>query len=153
MDMRKIKPSGLFLAEILISILFFSLSAAVCVRFFVQSNTMISAAEETEIASEKCVSVTELMESTETVEEFCALLKDTFGIYPEFGKKMNLGYNENHEPADTEKAVYILNMEMTKDGDIILLNMQYVRTKDEKPVYSLQAAHHYPLEVSDGKNQ
>jgi len=153
MGIRKIQPSGLFLVEILISILFFSLFSAVCVQFFVHSSKMIQTAEETEKAAEKCASLAELMESADTAEEFFSLLKNSFGIHPEYGKDMKLGFNENYELTDSERATHILLFHLTEEGDILQLNMKFVRTKDEIPVYSLIAEHHYPLEVSDEQGQ
>lgn len=153
MSKKSFRPSGLFLAEILISILLFAVSAAVCVQLFVQSQKLTTDANEAEKACELCASMAELMDSAGSAEEFCALLKDTFGVSAECGKQIRLGYNADNELTDPKAAEHILIMDLSEEGDIVKLKMNFVRTKDEETVYSLMAEHHYPLEVTDAQRQ
>lgn len=62
--MRRIRHSrsGLFLMELMISILFFAFTAGICIRFFVKSHDMSQAAKNLYQAQQEAASMAELLE-------------------------------------------------------------------------------------------
>lgn len=64
------RPSTLFLMELIISILFFSLAAAVCVQFLAKSHTISRSSSLLRNAEEHCTSVAEMLIVSDGMEDF-----------------------------------------------------------------------------------
>ena len=62
---RKNRPrsSSLFLMELILAILFFSIASAVCVQFFVKSHLLSRSSDALNYAANECASVAELLDT------------------------------------------------------------------------------------------
>lgn len=77
---NRARSSTLFLVELIIAILFFTVCSAVCVQFFVKSHTLSRQAVELNCAVNECSTAAELIQSGRTEGEILNALKS---IYPE----------------------------------------------------------------------
>ena len=68
MKQQNHKRSGIFLLEIMIAILFFALTGAVCLRTFVKAHTLSTQATETEQALSRLEDVAGLLNTIDAAE-------------------------------------------------------------------------------------
>lgn len=110
---RQNTRSSLFLIELILAILFFSLASAVCIQVFVKAHFMSQSARELTLGSNYASSAAEVLAHTdgsyEAVKELLpkALKKDgsIFFCYDKDGKSCS-----------QKEAVYYLNIEQTVSG-------------------------------------
>ena len=78
---RKNRPraSSLFLMELIIAILFFSIASAVCVQFFVKSHLLSRDADALNHAVNECSSVAEALSTADSISSGLSLLSQ---LYP-----------------------------------------------------------------------
>lgn len=79
---RKNRPraSSLFLMELILAILFFSIASAVCVQFFVKSHLLSRDADALNHAVNECSNIAEILNTTDSISEGVSLLKQ---LYPD----------------------------------------------------------------------
>ena len=71
------KRSSLFLLELIIAILFFSLTSAVCVQIFVRAHLISRQTREENIALEKISGVTEVFLAGDSIQDLPGVTSDT----------------------------------------------------------------------------
>ncbi|MBQ8596847.1 MAG: hypothetical protein IJ409_03575 [Lachnospiraceae bacterium] len=102
--------TGLFLMELIIAILFFSVSGAICVQLFVQSHITSKDSVELNHAVEWCQNVAEAFYGCEgNPEEMMALFENSYvGDMAEAGNTFYLNFNEDFQPTPVvwEKSSY-----------------------------------------------
>lgn len=105
--------SSLFLLELILAILFFSIASAVCVQLFVKSHLLSKDAEILSIAVNECSDAAEIILSADTASE---VLERLYAAYPDAEKpnhQMTIPYDENYDlnvsfSAGTENKVDVL---------------------------------------------
>ena len=119
MKMRQSSKSSLFLLELMISVIFFALTAAGCVQIFVKAHQFSEQAQQLDLA----VSIAEsLAEEYSAKEE-----KDTVRYYDAFGEK-----------CQEEEAAYCAKIEQKKEDGKRQIQITVMDTeKKETPVYTL----------------
>lgn len=149
---RKNRPrsSSLFLMELILAILFFSIASAVCVQFFVKSHLLSQDSNTLNHAANECASVAELLDTAETIDDCISLLNRSYpdGAYP--GKsgsnesteaEIAIYYDESFLPCSAEATVYTLSLSMQRSGQMIIADMEFCNTDSDR-LYSLQTKHH-----------
>lgn len=71
------KRSSLFLLELIIAILFFSLTSAVCVQIFVRAHLISRQTREQNMALEKISGVTEVFLTGDSIQDLPGVISDT----------------------------------------------------------------------------
>ena len=61
---NRAKSSSLFLLELILAILFFSIASAVCVQFFVKSHLLSQESRELQVSANEVSSIAELMNAS-----------------------------------------------------------------------------------------
>ena len=130
---NRARSSSLFLLELIIAILFFSVASAVCVQFFVKSHTMSQQSQAMNFAVGECSSIAEIVQASDNEKEIVSLVKN---IYPDVdvnsdGKYTNL--NIYIEPA------YCINADFTTIDGMIDCNIS--AEKDNQSIYELEVKH------------
>ncbi len=153
------RSSSLFLMELILAILFFSVASAVCVEFFVKSHLLSRDSEVLTHAVNECAGAAEIICTSESLEESIHLLMQCYpeGEYPEMEDwteekdlvqvDISLYYDTDHMPCGLDAAEYILAICLTREAQMIRADFEMCRNADmqEAPViYRLQAKHHIP---------
>ena len=139
--MRKNSSSSLFLMELIIAILFFSLASTVCIQLFVKAHLL----------TEKSVNINQSILWTQNLAEgFLNSNGDLAGMKELFDEKSELGEDHislcfdsdwNPVAAGTDSARYEVKLQLTAT-DTSLVTAQIVstdlkQTAETEPVYSL----------------
>lgn len=133
---RKSKTS-LFLMELVITILFFSMSAAVCMQLFVKSHILGQQTQELNHAVCEAQGFAEVMRGTDgTLEEIVALYPDAITDGETF---FEVYYDEDFKKCDFSGAVYVADVTLTPNGAIQNMDIKIVRLSDYEEIYTLNA--------------
>lgn len=116
---RPVKRSSLFLLELIIAILFFSLASAVCVQFFVKSRIISEDTKNLNIAVQQVSSQAELFLAGQEVAE-------------------NVYYDENWAECEREAAVFCLTATLEeKENGRFQVGTFSVTDDKKKEIYTL----------------
>lgn len=116
------KRSGIFLLEIMIAILFFALTSAVCLRSFVKAHTLSTQAAETEQALSRLEDVAELLNAIDASDlkdekAFSEKIKTEFPVCEMNGRNAVIYYDTNWKVCQPEKAFYQIQLQTTDTED------------------------------------
>ncbi len=138
--MQPSRRSSLFLLELMIAILLFILSAAICIQVFVKAHTIevkSTNLNEAVLASE---SVAEIFRSE---EDFEMLLSDTLQADKLADDRFQIYYDKNWEITSQSDSAYVLEVTLSEETNFQIGNIIVARnTKDESqskstPIYEL----------------
>ncbi|MCR5501603.1 MAG: hypothetical protein K6F53_01190 [Lachnospiraceae bacterium] len=135
--------ASLFLMELIMSILFFSLSAAVCVQLFVRSHTLSRDSLQLNYA---VIASESMAETFYAADGDLAALKATLpdSYYNEARHTVNIYYDSSFRPINindfTYTGRYILSGTLSEDGDLKILTITYTDKKANKEIYSIAPA-------------
>lgn len=149
---RKNRPrsSSLFLMELILAILFFSIASAVCVQFFVRSHLLSRDSNALNHAANECSSVAEVLDTAETVADCISLLNRLYpdGTYPNDSLDSEsseagimIYYDKNFLPCEAESSMYTLSLNIHHSGQMIIADMEFCN-KDSNELFALQTEHH-----------
>lgn len=119
---RQNTRSSLFLIELILAILFFSLASAVCVQVFVKAHFISQSAAELTLGVNCASSAAEVLAHTDGSYEafkelFPQALKDKEGIY--------LCYDQDGNICSEEEVVYYLRIQESVSGNIRSAHIQF----------------------------
>lgn len=144
--------SSLFLLELILAILFFSIASAVCVQFFVKSHLLSQDARKLNISVNEISSTAELIQVSEDIQSAIDLIHTE---YPDSEasdvSKIFVYYDSDFLPCAKAGAVYCLETSFTQKDFMLdaMLNMK--EQKDGKSIYSLTISHHLQRRAGDGQ--
>ena len=158
----------MFLMELLIAILFFSVASAVCVQIFVKSHITTQNAAALNDAVINCESIADLSASTSSLEEAGTLIGE---LYPEADVADHtylIAYDQNDAVVSTDDPevsyMQIIRLSLSDPDASMLITDQYylaadpsISAADFDPeaisdanlIYSLQTEHHFALHSGD----
>ena len=129
--------SSLFLMEMIVTILFFSLAAAVCVKCFVSAHMMGKETYELNHAIAIATGYAEVMRGTD------GDIDSIQAVYPDSvkgdGSYLMLFYDSEFNPCDPDLAVYAGDVTLTPNGAIQNMHVKIVRVEDSTIIYELDA--------------
>ena len=149
---RKNRPrsSSLFLMELILAILFFSVASAVCVQFFVKSHLLSQDSNALNHAANECANVAEVLDTAETVADGITLLNhlypdnaytDNSQDNPSTEAEITIYYDENFLPCGAEASMYTLSLYIQHSGQMMTADMEFCN-KDSHELYQLHTEHH-----------
>ncbi len=114
--------SSIFLMEIIIAILFFSLVSATCLQIFVRSHNLSKETTALNMSVSLCSSVAEIIKSADTPEDALETLKKEYPMGSVDNNMALLAYSKDWEPCSTDDAdcgyqVLVTCMTSTKDTE------------------------------------
>lgn len=151
------RSSSLFLMELILAILFFSVASAVCVEFFVKSHLMSRESEALTYAVNECAGVAEIICTSDGLEESLRLLMQCYpeGEYPDLETwteekdlaqaEVSLYYDTDHMPCESDKAQYTLAIHLAEEAQMVTAEIEMrkdVDTQKDTSIYRLQTKHH-----------
>lgn len=120
------RSSSLFLMELMLAILFFSIASAVCVQIFVKSHLLSEESKALNRAVNACANLAETI--SVSPEQFAE--GDTFFYY-----------DDEFVSCEKEDAVYTLCLQITTSSSDITAHTT-VTDASGKELYSLDSTHH-----------
>lgn len=129
--------SSLFLMEMIITILLFSVCGAICMRLFAASNTLSRQTKELNKAVAVAQGFAEVMRGTDgtlqsIMEEYPNSVSGSDGYFEVF-------YDKDFTECPYNEAVYVGDITLTPNGAIQNMEVRIVRLSDYEEIYSLTA--------------
>lgn len=139
MKRKQAKRSGIFLLELMIVILFFCMTSAVCVRLFVKSHIISQDTRNLNMAVNQVSKMAEVFRSGADMQGF---IEHEFLFYDKETKSClyRLYYNKNWETDKKEKARFCLSVEIFQDDskEYGYFSMRNMSTNQDIYAVSLQ---------------
>lgn len=139
---NRAKSSSLFLLELILAILFFSVASAVCIQLFVKSHLLSRDAELLNHAVAECSGIAELI----TVSEDMAGAMDALcKLYPDALRKEQqvlLYYNEAFEACPPGAESTVLTVDFRQENQMLVASLTLREASGEADIYSLSVTHH-----------
>lgn len=140
--MKTKSRTSLVLMELIITILFFSVSSAVCVQLFVNAHLISKDAYELNNAVVKAQGFAEVMRGTDFTKD------NILTIYPEAvfsdDESFELYYDSDFNPVKKENSMsdadYVSVVTFGQVSKIQNININVVRLSDDESIYSLDAS-------------
>ncbi len=140
MKRKNVSGSGLFLLEMMLSILFFSISAAVCVQVYAKAHLRSREAKDLNLAVTCVSSAAEVLlhEGAEGLrEQFPDLIEEENGTLCMF-------YDEDWLPLGTEEAYVRVSVSVREQEEMLYGELQASRM-DGTEIYSLDVRTYLPV--------
>lgn len=118
------RSSSLFLMELIIAILFFSVAASICVQFFVKARLMSQEAAALDAAVADCTSAAEAILAGEDED---AVFANLTAVYPD----------ADFSDTSSARLTPYLTVTFRKEGGLLTADLCYQLPDNEKPVYTL----------------
>lgn len=148
MNQQPTRRSSLFLMELIIAILFFSLAATVCVRFFVKSYTLEQESQKLNHAVNAATSVAEIFRNQE--QPFSLLAEE----YPHGESKdpsYLIYYDNTWKLCNSANAAYTVVLQTT-ETDIFIIG-DIIVTDNDNTIYHLTIKKYIEKEVPFIENE
>lgn len=138
--------SSLFLIELIIAILFFSLGSAVCVQAFVKAHTLTAQAQDLSFASSTVSSAASVVKYTDgDLEGIQTYFPEAFAD----GEDIAVCYDEAFAPCGADDAAYTLRIH-TDDGDGLRTASIRMDGRDGEALYALDLRYPDPEVTAHG---
>lgn len=133
---KSARRSSLFLLELMISILMFSVASAWCVRLFVTARSVVGETEEQNRAQNLAAGYAELFLASEDFDAF--LLKEGAVKDEEAGKSLyRFWYDGDWNISGEGEAAYCMEVVITGSGDFEKCSFSFSRMEGEEAIYLL----------------
>jgi len=148
---NRAKASSLFLLELILAILFFSIASAVCVQIFVKSHLLSSDAQALNMAVSECSGAAEVILSSKDEHDAAALLKSAYpdGSFSESDGGVTSSvflayYDEDLAPCGKSAASYEMTVQLIKEDHMLQasISMTSLDDPEDANIYALDVAHH-----------
>ena len=143
MDKQPSRRSSLFLMELIIAILFFSLAATVCVRFFVKSYTLEQDSKNLNHAVTAATSVAEIFHHQ---EDFMSCLAEEYSLGSSSENCYTFYYDKSWNLCDAQSSVYTVILRAEEHIPFVTGDISV--NKDEHTLYELSIKKYSGKEVS-----
>lgn len=121
------RSSSIFLLELIVSILFFSIAGAVCTQVFVKAHSLSVEAQQLAEAVGICSNCAELVRAAQSPEEADLLLMEEYNFIEENDRKLTVAYIEKG----------LLRLNKSEEDGLYIYDFSY-EDDQKRPVYSLQ---------------
>lgn len=148
------KSSSLFLLELILAILIFSIASAVCVQFFVKSHLMSRDSRILSLSVNEVSGVAELIGAADSLEDaadsILALNPDTVSWNAGGSSEqvdLILYYNDNFLMCQEPDATYQMDISLTEKDWLLSASLNVTSLQKPPPIYSLDITHHLQRRV------
>ncbi|MDO4176124.1 MAG: hypothetical protein Q4D99_01435 [Bacillota bacterium] len=144
---NRARSSSLFLLELIIAILFFSIASAVCVQFFVKSHSMSQESQDMNFAVSECSSIAEIVQTSDSQKDAVTEVRN---LYPDAKITESEGlvtcsiyFDRNFNPCDSfdEDFSYYIEADFESDGSMITCDLISTPANNENAIYELEVKH------------
>lgn len=146
---NRAKSSSLFLMELILAILFFSVASAVCVQFFVKSHLLSQDARALERSVNEVSAVAELIKTSDNTKDALAQIQSQYSNTDSVNDtELVICYDKNFLNTSAEDAVYSLDIILLEEETMMNAVLSMSDTKNHETIYSLDLSHH--IQRGDG---
>ncbi|MDY4668881.1 MAG: hypothetical protein SO415_02630 [Oliverpabstia sp.] len=138
--------SSIFLLELMIAILFFSLGSAICIQVFVKAHTLNQSAQDLSFASTQVSSVASVVKYT---DQTMTSLKKFYPLIQETEDGFIISYDKNRKECAAKDAYYQLMICPGTEESMQTSLLQIRNLENGSLIYELNLR--YPLQITAGK--
>ena len=150
MESMSSSKSRLFLLELILSILIFSVASAVCVRLFVKARSLSDTASELKMA------VLQADSAAQSIRASGGDIDSLLAFFPEAepdGSRLLVGYDEEWSLCPPDGALYCMTLTISRQGRQISAAIQVESDRRQEPLYSLSVRYFLSPRVQGGDSQ
>lgn len=133
--------SSLFLLELIMAILFFSIASAICVQLFVKSHLLSKQAEILSIAVNECSDAAEIIYSADTEAEILERLKNAYPDFVDNSGKFLIPYSTTHQT--------VVEYQFEENASEIEAYISFEEISSKQEIYHLAIVHHLKEEIHE----
>ena len=138
----RFRASGLFLTELILAILFFSVAGAVCLQVFAKSHRMSRDARRLELAVSECSSAAELLEASGDEAEALSLLRERYPLAESSSDGLVLLFDRENQPCGESDADLVISIRLSTHERLLTARLTACRAGDTENIYALELSHH-----------
>lgn len=134
--------TSLFLMEILLTVLFFSIASAICIQFFVKAHFISLDSKELSHGTVLCENAAEIYRSGD------GSLSSLLSIYPDAvmdGNTMLIYFDSSFVRSDFSDSSYCLEVDYACDNANCYADIFFRSNKNSHTIYKLHVVQHTPL--------
>lgn len=142
---NRAQSSSLFLLELILAILFFSLASAVCVQFFVKSHLLSRDARNLNYAVNECSGIAEIVNASNGTADALDLIQQVYEnaeTESVNGSSICIYYNDKFTPCGPANSAYKLLTALTEEDKMLTAYISMEQDDLEAPIYQLTVKHH-----------
>jgi len=145
-EKHRLRSSGIFLLELILSILFFAIASTVCVQLFVKAHTLSNKAELLSHAVSECTSASELLATADSLGEYetqFAIVYPTAEISRDGNTSICRVYYDSKykETSDGNEQRYLMLVHVSEEGSM-LIESAVMEDMNGQTVFTLANEHH-----------
>lgn len=148
---NRAKSSSLFLLELILAILFFSIASAVCVQFFVKSHLLSRDAKALNAAVTEVSNVAELIDVSDGIPSALELL---LSQYPDARTDktatMSIYFDQDFQSCPKQDGAYVLTVDLRTKDQMLYGKLDMRKSDDSSSIYSLDISHHLQRRAGNG---
>ena len=134
---RSKSKSSLFLMEMIVTILFFSIASAICVRLFAESHILSKQADELNMAVAVSQSFVEVVRGTDgsmdaLLEQFPNAERINNGVLEQY-------YDTDYNECTLDEACYVAEITLSNTGAFQVIDTRFINLETKELVYELSA--------------
>lgn len=148
------RSSSLFLMELILAILFFSVASAVCVQIFVTSHMLSNNSRALNYGVNECASLAEIIDTADGIEDCLLLLKKAYpgGTFSGSGTAAEADllfcYDDSFSFCGKENSSYTLSLHLSQADHTLTARMDFSEASGES-IYQLETKYHIARRTSD----
>ena len=139
MKKNKNANSSMFLLELIIAILFFSICSAICVQLFVSSHLLSKDASTLDMAVNQATSAAETIKNS---SDSTAALSSVFPTIELTADQLTLYYNATWSACKKERATYCMTIDISNAESMETGNIKVFELETNTSLYSLVVKHY-----------
>ena len=150
MESMSSSKSRLFLLELILSILIFSVASAVCVRLFAKARSLSDTASELKMA------VLQADSAAQSIRASGGDIDSLLSFFPEAepdGSRLLVGYDKEWSLCPPDGAPYRMTLTISRQGRLISGAIQVESDRRHEPLYSLSVRYFLSPRVQGGDSQ
>lgn len=147
---NRAQSSSLFLLELILAILFFSLASAVCVQFFVKAHLLSRDARNINHAVNECSGIAEIIDACDSTEDALALIQEVYeGAETDADiPAIRIYYDDTLVPCSHENGSFVLQTTLSEENNMLTADISMEETKNSDPIYQLTVEHYLQRRLS-----
>lgn len=153
---NRAQPSTLFLLELILAILFFSLASTVCVQFFVKSHLLSRNARNLSHAVNECSGIAEIINTSDGMEHALRTIQelytsaDTEDTGDGNSPIIRIYYDKGFIPCKSVEAKYILKTTLQLDNRMLAAGISMEEACSDHSLYQLSVRHYLQRRGKNG---
>lgn len=148
---NRANASNLFLLELILAILFFSIASAVCVQIFVKSHLLSQNARELNMSVTEVSNIAELINASDNSSSAVSLIQSEYPDSVISGESnIYIFYDKDFIPCKEKDAFYCLKADFTQEASMLTGDLDMTGLDNDESIYSLNISHHLQRRDANG---